>query len=200
MPVPTRFSYASTSTALPSMIKDHLVSITRDAETNNARGEMAGILIYGNNCFFHCIEAPATTIGQIYQDAIANPLDEKFKLLKRETISKRYFTGWEIKYFVREEALQQFFLEHYGENIFDPYRLEGSQLDAFIELVAGPEHQHALGFSCPTNATVVSGSSGQLKNTHYLGFMITVAIFIFLFYIVMDYYMGWDTFHLFYRQ
>ncbi len=202
MPHPTRFSYASTSTALPSTIKDHLVSITRNAETNTARGEMAGILIYGNKCFFHCIEAPASTINRIYNEAVQNPLDQRFELLKRELISERYFKGWEIKYFVREKALQEFFLEHYGKHEFDPYVLEGNRLDAFIKLLARPKHERLSGFPCPIEASLFAGSSssGRLLNTHYIGFMMMVAILIFLFYLMMDHYMGWDTFQSIYRS
>ena len=70
MSYPTRFAYASTSTALPSTIKEHLVSMTKEAETSNIRGVMSGILVYGNDNFFQCIEAPASTIERVYQEAV----------------------------------------------------------------------------------------------------------------------------------
>ncbi len=201
MPHPTRFSYASTSTALPSTIKDHLVSMTRDAESNNALGVMAGILVYGNNNFFHCLEAPAAKIDRVYKEAVSNPLDEQFKLLKRELITERYFTGWEIKYFVREEALQQFFITHYGQNSFDPYLLEGSQLDEFIALLAGSSPQR---FSVKVHGAELgelSHSAGRLGNVYYLaGFIVIAALIIVGLILGLNHYLGLNGFQIIYHQ
>ena len=198
MPRPTRFSYARSSTALPSTIKNHLVSLTRDAESNNARGIMAGILVYGNDNFFQCIEAPASTIERVYQEAVANPLDKKFKLLKRELITERYFNGWEIKYFVREVALQQFFLNHYGQNSFDPYLLEGEELDEFIALLADPAHQR---LSHGKQVGELSHSAGRLGNINYfLGFIVIAALILLGLILGLNQYLGLNGFQIMYHQ
>ncbi len=106
MPHYTRLSYASTSTALPSMIREHLIHLTKNAEKHTASGEMAGILIYGNDYFFHCIEAPASCIDKIYEDAIQGSFFKDVKLLKRELINERWFSRWDVKYFLKEERLK----------------------------------------------------------------------------------------------
>ena len=201
MPQPTRFSYASTSNALPSTIRDHLKRITKNAEVNNARGEMAGVLVYGNNFFFQCLEAPASTIDKVYRDAVFNPLDEQFKLLKRETISKYYFTGWEIKYFVREEALQQFFVKHYGQNGFDPYLLEASQLDEFIALLAGLAPQRFAVKAHRAEVSELSHSAGRLGSVYYLaGFMLIAALIILGLIFGLTQYLGLNGFSIMYQQ
>lgn len=201
MPQPTRFSYASSSTALPSTIKNHLVSMTRDAESNNARGIMAGILVYGNDNFFHCLEAPASTIDRVYRQAVSNPLDEKFKLLKRELITERYFTGWEIIYFVREEALQQFFVKHYGQNGFDPYLLEASQLDEFIALLAGLAPQRFAVKAHRAEVSELSHSAGRLGSVYYLaGFMLIAALIILGLIFGLNQYLGLNGFSIMYQQ
>ncbi len=191
MPQPTRFSYASISNALPSTIRDHLESITRNAESSNARGEMAGVLVYGNNFFFHCLEAPASTIDKVYQGAVSNPLDEQFKLLKREAISKYYFTGWEIKYFIREEALQQFFHQHYDQANFNPYLLDGEQLDEFIEILAGSKYQDLAAQSYAIDHIRLSSSAGRLSGKRYvIGFMIVVVLLVLTIIFGIDHYLG----------
>lgn len=188
MPHYTRFSYASTSTALPSTIREHLTTIIKDAENNTARGEMAGILIYGNDYFFHCIEAPASYIDSIYQEAIQNPLDTSFKLLRRELISERWFRGWEIKYFLREEPIRQFFSRYQSEN-FNPYILEGPVLDEFLHLLADSQ---GLPSNHPEEIGPLSRSSGQMINPYYIGFMLMAALLVLLIYL-LDHYIGWGA-------
>lgn len=136
----SRFIYASTSTALPSTIRDDLMTITTMAETLTGQGEMSGVLIYGNNYYLHCIEAPDSTVDQIWALAQQSELNSDVQLLMRLVIQpqERFFNSWTLKYFLKEPPLQQFF-QAQGWEKFNPYLLQGHFIAEFFKILTGYE-------------------------------------------------------------
>lgn len=140
----TRFIYAATSTALPSTIRQHLVEITQICETLNNIEELSGVLIYGNNTFLHCLEGSEQQINKFHQMSLESPYTKDFLLLKREQVATKSFRFWNIKYFIREVALQQFFLAR-QQDTFNPYMMQGSILDEFVQLII--QNQEAVSYT-----------------------------------------------------
>lgn len=130
----TRFIYAATSTALPSNIRQHLVEIIQICETLNHIEELSGVLIYGNNTFLHCIEGSDEQVDKLHQMSMESPYTKDFLLLKREKIPTKSFKFWNIKYFIKEPTLQQFFLK-WQQDSFNPYVVQGAMLDELIQLI-----------------------------------------------------------------
>lgn len=188
MPHYTRLSYASASTALPSTIREHLITLTKDADKHTASGEMAGILIYGNDYFFHCIEAPASCIDKIYEDAIQGTFFKDVKLLKRELINERWFSRWEIKYFLKEERLKQLFLK-YQLSEFNPYRLEGALLDEchtllseYGKMIPGNHLQHFDNHSQDKEASAKQQLETYYHALAFIAFIVLLFLLCFIFY------------------
>lgn len=174
----SRFIYASTSTALPSTIRDHLIAITTMAENLTSQGEMSGMLIYGNNYYLHCIEASDSTVDKVWELAQTSELNIDVQLLKRVIIQpgERFFNSWTLKYFLREEPFQQFF-HLQGWEKFNPYLLQGNFIDEFFHVVAGyeetisPIHAQHVAMRRAENA----GSPAGFQFSPFMGFMLVLA-------------------------
>lgn len=140
----TRFIYAATSTALPSTIRQHLIEITQICETLNNIEEISGVLIYGNNSFLHCLEGSEKQINKFHQMSLESSYTKDFLLLKRELITAKAFRFWNIKYFIKEVALQEFLL-NWKQDHFNPYNIQGDMLDAFIQVII--QNQEAVNYT-----------------------------------------------------
>ncbi len=180
----SRFIYASTSTALPSTIRDDLITIRTMAETLASQGEMFGVLVYGNNYYLHCIEAPDVTVDKIWEIAQQSELNVDVQLLSREVIKpqERFFNSWTLKYFLKEEPMQRFF---HGQNWqkFDPYLLQGDYIDDFFKVLAGyeetisPIHAQHVAQVRAKNA----GNSSGMEITPFMYFMMILGVFLILY-------------------
>ena len=186
MPNYTRFIYAATSTALPSTIRQHLIEITQICETLNNIEELSGVLIYGNNTFLHCIEGSEEQINKFHQMSLESPYTRDFLLLKREIIPAKSFNFWNIKYFIRETVLQQFFLD-WHQDTFNPYIVQGTMLDEFVQLII--QNQEAVSYtfleqyeSIANERSIRSAKPFSSINYLFLGLFI-VLIIVLAFYI-----------------
>lgn len=132
-----RFMYVSTSSALPATIREHLIQISKMAESFSAEGKMFGVLVYGNGYYLHCIEAPESIADEVWRIAQTSTLNFNVRTIRREVISAqaRCFDRWTIKYFISEPAMQQFFAAQ-GWEKFDPYLLKDQQIDDFFRVLA----------------------------------------------------------------
>lgn len=134
MPKYVRFVYAACSTAAPANMREHLLDIEKIGSKLNAILEMRGVLIYGSGYFLHYIEGLEDQINEVYDISMQSTYTKDFKLLKREYINKVHFNSWNIKYFIKEEALQKFYQKQ-GLGSFNPYKLSGDTLDELLYLL-----------------------------------------------------------------
>lgn len=134
MPNYTRLMYACTTNALPCTIKKHFLQIIQDLLLRIEQVEITGVLVCGNDYIFHCIEVPTESIERIQQAVAKNTYSHAFKLLHCEPVSQRYFQSWDVKYFMQDHAIEQFFIKHDWEK-FNPYILHGELLQQFMPFV-----------------------------------------------------------------
>ncbi|RYY79888.1 MAG: hypothetical protein EOO69_04250 [Moraxellaceae bacterium] len=186
----TRFIYAATSTALPSTIRQHLIEITQICETLNNIEELSGVLIYGNNTFLHCLEGSEEQINKFHQMSLESPYTKDFLLLKRELIAAKAFRFWNIKYFIKEAALQQFLLKWKQDN-FNPYNIQGDILDEFVQVII--QNQEAVNYTFLEqyeNITAESATkpSGSFFTSNYFFVGISLILILTLVFFMTSYF------------
>lgn len=184
----TRFIYAATSTALPSMIRQHLLEISQVFETLNNIEELSGVLIYGNNTFLHCIEGSEEQIDKLQQMSLESPYTKDFLLLKREKIPAKSFRSWNIKYFIRESLLQQFFRD-WQHDTFNPYLVQGEMLDELVQLII--KNEEAVNYTFLKQyekiATEATTRPKRLFSFNYLFVAIVVILVMVLTFFITSY-------------
>lgn len=185
MAIYTRLMYASTTSALPSLIKKHLIHVLTDADPSIEHEEMTGILICGNDYIFHCLEVPTKYIEHIQNAVVKNSYSHAFKQLKCEVIRQRCFHRWEARYFMQDSAIEQFFINHDWEK-FNPYALQDDLLQQFMTLLTpSPRKSGSTDFE---EVGLLSYSTEQTIYYHYIAITLLAMIAILMFYWVMQHF------------
>lgn len=169
-----RLTYASTTTSKPVTIREDLVAILNEAQMHNSNHGICGVLFYGNDYFFQCIEGRKFEIDSLYEKLLKDPRHKDVALLSYSPINKPRFTGWNMKYVLQESSIVEFFESNQWQR-FNPYALDEDLIEPFLNILAN----HAE--STPGEREEVIGREavrGNVLNYKYAIFIIIIAILI----------------------
>lgn len=185
MPNYTRLMYACTTSALPCTIKKHLIDIINEVNSSAEPSVMAGMLVCGNDYIFHCIEVPTQNIEHIQQAVAKNSYSHAFKLLRCEPVSQQYFQSWDVKYFMQDNAIEQFFIKHDWEK-FNPYILHGELLQQFMPIVLNGVVQSTK--ADWAEARRGSNCTGLVIHYRYMLGVVIAILTVLIIYLLMQYF------------
>lgn len=131
-----RLTYASTTASTPATIREDLVQILDTARAYNVGSNIHGVLFYGNNYFFQCLEGDEKRVDQLYQKILKDSRHKNVVLLTRESIREPKFNVWDMKYVMQEVAVKQFFNNTQWEK-FNPYVLTDELIQPFLNILYG---------------------------------------------------------------
>lgn len=169
-----RLTYASTSTSQPSTIRQDLTDILYKARTHNFNHQLFGVLYYGNNYFFQCIEGPREQVDAIYRKLNKDTRHKDVLMLSYKDVKQVSFKHWNMKYVRLDEAVQQFFNQHQWEK-FNPYSLKDGLIDEFVDMLL----QHA-DMETGTTESVYWNDAKELERSaaRYLPWVILLSVLI----------------------
>lgn len=113
---------------------DILSQLKADATSYYLRGEVTGIMFYGDNYFLNYFECSRADLEQNRQDTIAYPHHHAAQLIYENKIHQKIINTWQMKFTQNEAPVQRFFAKH-GWTTFNPYLLKGDLLDEFIAII-----------------------------------------------------------------
>ena len=87
-----------TSAAVATFGTSDLDDVLRTARSNNARGEVTGMLLFENGSFFQALEGTAEVVDEIYERISRDRRHSKVSLLLRRPIEDRIFGDWTMGY------------------------------------------------------------------------------------------------------
>ncbi|ONG41821.1 hypothetical protein BKE30_03035 [Alkanindiges hydrocarboniclasticus] len=167
-----RLTYASTTTSKPATIRQDLVAILNEAQMHNSNHDIYGVLFYGNNYFFQCIEGKKLEIDSLYEKLLKDTRHKEIVLLSYEPINKLRFMGWNMKYVLQEPAILEFFESNHWEK-FNPYALDEDLIDPFLNILSSHNE------STPGEREEVMAPEavrGNVLNYRYAVFVIIIAL------------------------
>lgn len=129
-----RLTYASTTTSKPSTIREDLVAILTEAQHHNFNHQINGVLFYGNDYFFQCIEGEKRHVDALYEKLLKDPRHKHVLLLSYKPISKPRFITWNMKYVLQEPAILEFFSSNQWPR-FNPYALDDDLIEPFLNIL-----------------------------------------------------------------
>lgn len=185
MPRLVRLTYASTATSTPATLRDELSCILAEARQFNFNHRIHGVLLYGNNTFYQCIEGPKTAIDQLYEMLLKDKRHKQIRQLSYDDIAAGHFDAWQMKYVFLNDEIKAFFNDK-GIGQFNPYKLEKGLEAEFLELLLG--HDESVAGKQETITGISSFMHGKTDNLKYLIVLIGAAIFLLAaLYLVMFY-------------
>ena len=138
-----RLSYASTTNSQPSTIRQDLINILDEAQQHNAAHHICGVLFYGSNYFFQCLEGEKQAVDLLYAKIIKDPRHKNVVLLSYEKVDTPRFSNWNLKYVLQEATILEFFQQHQWEK-FNPYALDDDLIEPFLNIL-GHHNESAVG-------------------------------------------------------
>lgn len=174
-----RLTYASTTTSNPVTIRQDLVAILNEAQIHNSKHSIYGVLFYGNDCFFQCLEGSKLEIESLYHKLLKDPRHKEVVLLSYQPVSKVRFLGWNMKYVLQEPEIIDFFESNNWEK-FNPYALDEDLIEPFLNILASHyedipgEREEVVGREAGRSNVV----RGSVLNYKYTIFIIIIALLI----------------------
>jgi len=84
------------SVAAEQLSESQVIDLRAQAQKNNARDEITGILVTQSGRFMQAIEGPQSTVEDTFLRIIVDPRHHSLALLSRRSIVKREFGEWEM--------------------------------------------------------------------------------------------------------
>lgn len=92
-------SYVSDVMIAPHMIKDEMINIVEEAQINNDRNNLTGVLFYENKHFFQIIEGEEKNLRNVFTAIENDGRHCRLTKLIDQPVPKRTFTQWSLETF-----------------------------------------------------------------------------------------------------
>lgn len=101
---------------------------------NNEPRNIGGVLCFGNDIFFQCLEGEREHVEKLYNKLNDDPRHRDITLLRKRPIERRRFKLWAMKYLTLDRALRKK-LEHRGHKRFDPFHFDEETIDEVLDVL-----------------------------------------------------------------
>ena len=130
-----RLCYVSQASKPQHRMREDLMDIINEAVVFNEEHQIYGVLYYGHDCFFQCLEGDREIIDHLFYDKIRPDRRHKnVTLLMFNAIEQMRFDSWNMKFAPYEKSLMQFFKDQ-SHAEFNPYLLDDAKLPDFLDVL-----------------------------------------------------------------
>ncbi len=136
-----RLVYASR--AAQGFNPSEITSILESAQRKNPALNITGLLFYGNNYFFQCLEGPRDQVNRLYNKLMQDKRHEDVQILELKEVSQRFFDGWSMK-FVALSAIEQKIIRETGLKSFNPYALTSRNVESLLNAFSQHRQTEAM--------------------------------------------------------
>ena len=130
--------YISRSTFVPekltSGIQPNVARILLKSRANNEKNGLVGVLYFGDNNFFQCLEGEQSAVETLYQKLLLDPRHKDLKIIVKKSINTLSFSNWSMKYVPLESKMKSI-LSANGFKKFDPYQFDKNTNNLVINLL-----------------------------------------------------------------
>ena len=147
MPDLIQLIYASRSNlhshASPSGIEPGIARILTQSRRNNMPKDIGGVLCFGDDHFFQCLEGEREVVEGLYDRLHGDDRHREVTLLLKRPVKVRRFKLWSMKYLSVDRDIRQFLDQHKLDS-FDPLRFDEGMIDDVLDVLQkAVERQHA---------------------------------------------------------
>lgn len=108
--------------------------ILTQSRRNNEPREIGGVLCFGNDIFFQCLEGERDAVEKLYNKLHDDPRHREIMLLRKRPVESRRFKLWAMKYLTLDRALREK-LQRRGHKRFDPFNFDEDMIDEVLDVL-----------------------------------------------------------------
>lgn len=115
-------------------VEPEIGRILTQSRRNNEPQRIGGVLCFGNDTFFQCLEGEREAVEKLYNKLHDDPRHRSVTLLRKRPIERRRFKLWAMKYLTLDRVLSER-LKRHGHDRFDPFRFGDETIDEVLEVL-----------------------------------------------------------------
>ena len=115
-------------------VEPEIGRILTQSRRNNEPKEIGGVLCFGNDMFFQCLEGEREAVEKLYNKLHDDPRHRDVTLLRKRSIERRRFKLWDMKYLTLDRGLREK-LRRRGHDRFDPFNFDDETTDDVLDVL-----------------------------------------------------------------
>jgi hypothetical protein len=123
-----------TRSAKSSGIEPNVGRILQKSRSNNQKNGLVGVLYFGDDCFFQCLEGEQQAVETLFAKLEQDTRHKDIKIISRRNIDALTFTEWAMKYVPLDNEMNQL-LKKFGYDKFDPYIFNDNMTEVVMRLL-----------------------------------------------------------------
>ncbi len=117
----TRLTYASRAAA--HLNESDFKLILQQAQENNSRAGITGMLFFNKQYFLQTIEGPRSLLGNLLNKLVADNRHYDLQILESIDINQRIWPSWSMNYATPTSKNNEVYMKHSTTSGFNPYLL-----------------------------------------------------------------------------
>lgn len=142
-----RLIYAST--AREGVGIQEFKGILQQAQTNNHRRDLTGVLAFNSKVFLQALEGSREQVNELYARLLRDDRHHTVAVLNYEEIEEREWTSWSMGFAAPSADNRSLFLKYSGQSVFNPYVMRGSTVKKMLIELAGK----SIAMTVPADST-----------------------------------------------
>ena len=152
-----RLVYAST--AQSGVDLNEFKRILLQAQTNNHRRDLTGMLAFNSKIFLQALEGSRDQINDLYARLLRDPRHKTVTLLNYKEIEERHWANWSMGFAAPNTDNRALFLKYSQQSVFNPYNMKADAVEKMLMELA--TSAIALAATAPAAAAPAEASPSQ---------------------------------------
>lgn len=148
-----RLVYAST--AQSGVDLNEFKRILLQAQANNHRRDLTGMLAFNSKIFLQALEGSREQINDLYAKLLRDPRHTTVTLLNYKEIEERHWANWSMGFAAPNTDNRALFLKYSQQSIFNPYNMKADAVEKMLMELAST----AIALSAPATAPSSTAAS-----------------------------------------
>ena len=115
--------------------------ILEQAQRNNERKGITGVLVINENYFLQSIEGARPLINELLRELVNDKRHLSLRIVACHEIEQRRWSKWSMKYLTPSDEDKEYVLKFSSTTQFNPYLMSASQIMMFIDALLERQRQ-----------------------------------------------------------
>ncbi len=120
------------STAQEAVDLAEFKRILLQAQGNNQRRDLTGMLAFNSKIFLQALEGARDQVNDLYARILRDPRHHSLALLKYSEIEERHWANWSMGFAAPNADNRALFLKHSSQSVFNPYVMRADAAEKML--------------------------------------------------------------------
>ena len=125
-----RLTYASTAT--DGVDLNEFKRILLQAQTNNQRRDLTGMLAFNSKIFLQALEGSRDQVNELYGKLMRDPRHHTVTMLNYKEIEERHWASWSMGFAAPNADNRALFLKYSQQSTFNPYGMKAEATEKML--------------------------------------------------------------------